>query len=409
MRLLIRNHLKNAVDSLGSNRMRSLLTVVGIAIGVASIVVILSLSGGVQRLIGEQIESAGGNIMVVRPESNRQVNDKNVFSKLTTTQTYAGSSLTEKDVESISKIEAVTHVAPLSVIEMNLKADNEVSAVSIVATNSSLNDILQLPIKDGQFFDSSFTGKTVVIGHDLALNLYDTTSVIGKTLRIKDVTFMIVGVIERMEKPINYNNVDFDNAAIIDISHVGDLDINSQIQQINIKTINIDSLDKASQEVQEKLLENHQGEPDFVVSFGSNINHPTEDLLDVVSSILTLVAGISLVVGGIGVMNIMLVSVAERTHEIGIKKAVGATNFHILLQFLFEALILGILGGLIGFGFGYAFSFGISIFTPFRPVMTEEIVMISSIISVAIGCIFGIYPALKASRKNPIDSLRHYR
>ena len=128
-----------------------------------------------------------------------------------------------------------------------------------------------------------------------------------------------------------------------------------------------------------------------------------------VSMRLAAVAGVSLVVGGIGVMNIMLVSVAERTHEIGIKKAVGATNGHVLMQFLFEALILSLLGGLIGFAFGYAFAFGASLFTPFSPAINREIVMIAGTVSVAIGVVFGCYPALKASRKNPIDSLRHYR
>ncbi|MCL2445080.1 ABC transporter permease [Candidatus Saccharibacteria bacterium] len=410
MRLLIGNHLKNAMDTLSANRMRSLLTVLGIAIGVTSVVMVLALSGGVQMLVEEQIETAGGNIIVVRPETGRGVGDRNVFAQIATTQTHVGSSLTEIDVEVIRKLDGVDFVSPLAIVEVNLRGEHEVEAVTVVGVTSDLNDIVQFPMRDGHFLDSELTGRTAVIGHSLALDLFGTASdAIGRTVGVRDEVFVVVGLISELNEPINYNNVDFDNAMIVSMGHAREMWPNLQIQQISVRTENRESLSGIAREITDRMMESRYDQRDFSVRYGADIGHPAEDLISIVSTMLAMVAGVSLVVGGIGVMNIMLVSVAERTHEIGIKKAVGATNGHVLMQFLFEALILSLLGGLLGLLFGYAFAFGASLFTPFRPVITGEILMVAGLIAVAIGAVFGCYPALKASRKNPIESLRHYR
>lgn len=409
MRLLFRNHLKNAFDALNTNKGRSFLTVIGISIGVASIIIIMSISGGVKQLIADQIESVGGNVLVIRPDTNRRSNDKNVFSHLTTTQTYAGSSLTGQDVATVRDIASVKAAAPIAIVESSIKADNDLAAVPILASNTDLDKIMQLPMRDGQFFDDTLATKAIVVGFRLALQLFGDPQIIGKYVTIKGEQFMVIGLLADINSPINYNNIDLDYAAIINIRDLPDIVDTFQIQQINVLTTNEESLQPTADEITTKLLVNHKSEPDFVVAHGDQISHPTEELFDIVTSMLTIVAGVSLIVGGIGVMNIMLVSVAERTHEIGIKKAVGASNYHVLMQFLFEALILSFFGGLLGFVFGYAFAFGISLFTPFSPVINSDIVYITLTTSVSIGCIFGIYPAISAARKNPIDSLKHYR
>lgn len=409
MRILAGNHFKNALDSLGSNRARSLLTIIGIAIGIASIVTILSLSGGLQQLVGQQISEVGGNIIVVRPNSNRSSNEKNAFTSLTTSRTYSSSSLTEADLTSIKKIESIEAIAPLAISEHDLTGDNKAPATTVVSTNPDLDEIVKLPLEDGQFLEDTLSGRSAVIGNSLSLDLFDTVHSIGKTFYVKGEAFMVVGVLSKLDNSINYNNVDFDYAALINIKSTEMINDNLQIQQINIKTANTNVLESTSTEINDILLKNHKGEADFSVLYGESISHPTEELFSVVSTMMTIVATISLIVGGVGVMNIMLVSVAERTHEIGIRKAVGASNWHILMQFLFEALILCALGGLFGFLFGYAFAFGLSTMLPFNPSITNEIVCMAAIVSLIIGCIFGIYPAIKAARKNPIDSLRNYR
>lgn len=221
--------------------------------------------------------------------------------------------------------------------------------------------------------------------------------------------FMVVGVLEEVNQSINFDNVDFDNALIMDINSLDKITGSTQIQQINIKASNIDSLAKISTDINNALTQQKLGDKSFSVAYGDEITHPASTLFTIVSGMLTIVAAISLVVGGIGVMNIMLVSVAERTHEIGIRKAVGASSRNILMQFLFESLILSILGGIFGLVLGYILAFLLSVFSPFAPYISWEIIAITFFTTIIVGIVFGIYPALKAASKNPIDSLKHYR
>ena len=212
-----------------------------------------------------------------------------------------------------------------------------------------------------------------------------------------------------MTESINFDNVDFNNAVIMDIDVLDKLTGTPQIQQINVRVENTEALSSISDQIKEKLIEAKSGDTNFSVAYGDSITHPASNLLNIVSGMLALVAGISLVVGGIGVMNIMLVSVAERTHEIGIRKAVGASAYNILMQFMFESLILCVLGGLMGIVLGYIFAFLVSIITPFTPYISWQILVVTLGTTLVVGIIFGIYPALKAAAKNPIESLKHYR
>ena len=221
--------------------------------------------------------------------------------------------------------------------------------------------------------------------------------------------FMVVGVLEEVNKTINFDNVDFDNALIMDAKVLNEVTGSTQIQQINVKAANTDSLPQISSDIETTLQNQRLGDQNFSVAYGDEITHPASSLFSIVSGMLTLVAAISLIVGGIGVMNIMLVSVSERNHEIGVRKAVGASSRNILMQFLFEALILSILGGIFGLVLGYGLAFVISTITPFAPYISWEIVLVTFLTTFVVGIIFGIYPAIKAAAKNPIDSLKHYR
>ena len=220
---------------------------------------------------------------------------------------------------------------------------------------------------------------------------------------------MIVGVLDEIDKSINFDNIDFDNALIMNIKSLDKITGSTQIQQINIKAENTDSLAKVSGEIKDALVKQKHGDDNFTVAYGNDITHPASSLFTIISGMLTIVAAISLIVGGIGVMNIMLVSVAERTHEIGIRKAVGASSRNILVQFLFEALILSILGGIFGIVLGYVLAFLLSVITPFAPHISLDIIIVTFLTTFAVGIVFGIYPAIKAASKNPIESLKHYR
>lgn len=407
MSLLLKTHFRLARTSIKENRTRSFLTCLGIAIGVASIILILSLMGSISNLVASQVKEVGEDLVVVRPKSNKDT-VANIIEELTTANSYQKSNLELEDIKTISEITGTSAVAPVAISTNTAMTEkNTVDSVTVLGTNEDFIKIQPLAMRYGTFLNKK-TEKTVVVGHDLSLVLFNTMNPVGKTLTMMGEKFIVVGVLSQTEKTINFSNVDFNNAIILEAEALDALN-GAQIQQINVKVKNIDSLGAVSEKIRTSLIEKKAGDNNFAVLYGEQITHPASSLFSIVSGMLTLVAGISLVVGGIGVMNIMLVSVAERTHEIGIRKAVGASSQNILIQFLFEALILSLLGGFLGLILGYVVAFFISIMTPFSPFISLEILAVTFLTALAVGMIFGIYPALKAASKNPIDSLKHYR
>ena len=409
MALLIKTHLKLARISIRENRTRSFLTCLGIAIGVASIILILSLMGSVSRLVSDQVKNIGADLIVVRPTSNKDAMS-GIISELTASNSYQKSNLVTSDVATIKEIENVSAAAPIALSTYSVTTEkNTIDSVTVLGTNADFNVIQPLALRYGAFIDDANENKIAVIGHTMSLQLFNTTNPVGKTLTMMGERFIVMGVLSEVEESINFNNVDFDNAIIVNVKTLEQISGAVQIQQINVKAANTDSLAEVSNNIREKLKEKKLGDVNFSVLYGDEITHPAGSLFTIVSGMLTLVAGISLVVGGIGVMNIMLVSVAERTHEIGIRKAVGASGQNILLQFLFEALILSLLGGFMGLILGYVLAFFVSVVTPFAPYISWQILLVTFGTALLVGVIFGIYPALKAASKNPIESLKHYR
>ncbi len=410
MALLIKTHYKLARTAIKENRSRSFLTCLGIAIGVASIILILSLMGSISNLVKNEIGELGSDLIVVRPTSNKD-SLTNIVEELTSANSFQKSNLAISDVPAISKVENVTAAAPIAISTNTVSSEkNNFDSVPILGTNLDFIKIEPLALRFGSFFSDQNEEKAVVLGHTLSLALFNTiNSTVGKTVTIMGEKFMVVGVLDEIDKSINLDNIDFDNALIMNIKSLDKITGSTQIQQINVKAANTDSLAKISDDIKSALIDQKLGEKNFTVSYGDQITHPASSLFSIVSGMLTLVAGISLVVGGIGVMNIMLVSVAERNQEIGIRKAVGASSRNILMQFLFEALILSILGGVFGLALGYILAFLLSIITPFAPYVSWEIFAITFLTTIVVGIVFGIYPALKAASKNPIDSLKHYR
>ena len=406
--MMLFDHIENAYETLRRNRTRSVLTTLGITIGIASVTCILALSGGVSRMIGVQIAEHSGQLIVVRP--GLQSRDPNAIMNPVAQQSFSTSTLTETDVAELSKLEGIETAVPVMTINGTLKSSSEtVSDNVILATTPDFATIAGVKMRTGQFLDSVTDNNTAVVGEQLAIDLFGTNTPVGQTFTLRNETFTVIGVIRQSQNPINYNNVDLNNAAVVSFErgklfHQG----RAQIQQIDLLAKKDSSVAEVRQRVEQKLLQQHLGERDFTVASGDEISRPTNALFTALTQVLTAIAAISLLVGGIGVMNIMLVGVAERTREIGIRKAVGASNGTIVTQFLIESLLMSLLGGILGYCLGYLAAFALSTFLYFAPAFTWLTAGMAFAMAVLVGVLFGLYPALKASRKDTIESLRQY-
>ena len=405
---VLKTNIENAFESLQANRLRTFLTMLGVMIGISSVVIIFSLSGGVSSMISNQIIAEGESLAVVRPKE-LTTNNKNVITNLATSRNFTQSSIKNEDLGLISKVKDVLAVAPLANFSAKVKGDGDEKYANLLATSPNLDQTVGLKVREGQFIAESANANTVVIGNQMAIDLFGTTQALGKEITMKGEKFIVIGVLAHQSSSINFSNVDFNNTAIIPyVTAKRIIGENLQIQQVNIRVKSVNNLNQVQQEIEKGMLKNHNGEKDFEVLTGKNISHPSDKFIELSTFILAIVASISLVVGGIGIMNIMLVNVSERTREIGIRKALGANNRHILFQFLTESMIISLSGGFFGYLIGYAFSFGVSVFLPFSPVISWQIAVLVCGISMLVGVVFGLYPAFRAARKDPIISLRQY-
>lgn len=398
-----------AMNSIKASKWRSFLTMLGIIIGVVSVVTIVSIGEGVKKQITDQINRMGPDLITVRPgkSDNHSLPGQFVGGGIATN--FSGSPLTENDLHAIDQADGVASTVPMSLISGDPKtSDRTYDAGYVFGTQEKLPDMINLKVEFGEFFSSEDRDKSVaVVGKTVAEELFRETVPIGRSMEIRGQSFIVLGVFEEFETSSFGSSADYNRAVFIPLNVSKKLNNNqTNIQQIFAKPTRTQDTEQVAKNIENKLTNTHAGQSDFSVLKQQDNLEIANSVLNLLTGLVSGVAAISLIVGGIGIMNIMLVSVTERTREIGVRKAVGATNNQILSQFVIEAAMLSFVGGMIGVVASILANFLIRVFSDLEPVVTVPVMIVAVLVSLIVGIIFGATPALKAARKDPIQALR---
>lgn len=407
---MIRAHIKMAFASLWGTKTRSVLTMFGIIIGVSSVLIAVSIGQGIKNQVVTQISQLGDDVITIIPGKTFTTDPTGAITGINATANQGVSTLTQKDIESIKEIKDVVAVSQNSFIAgvASTPERQDYGQAVIIAAPPDISQVLDQKLEFGEFYlPQDGSRKVVVIGSTIANELFDQRDPIGRVLTIRGQDFIVRGVLQPAPEsplaiPINYNN-----AIYVPLEATKSIsDEALPISQITVKVKDSSQVELISDQIKQELLKNHNNQEDYTVVQQSDFMKATDQIFSLLTSFVAAVAGISLFVGGVGIMNIMLVSVSERTKEIGIRKAVGATNRQIVGQFLVEAIVLSVIGGVIGILLALTAAYFIKIYTPIVPSLSVPMTLMAFGVSVAVGVIFGIAPAIKAASKDPIDALR---
>jgi len=403
-------NFKLAIQNLRSTRVRTTLTIVGVIIGITSITAILALSEGAKNNIRGQVSELGDDILTIRPGKASRSAD-GFLKDYNYLAAFGTSTITESDIESLKQNQNISSIAPVMLVTGSVTDfDKNPSSGVIVGTTTSGDEALDLNVNVGEFINEFGGQDKVVLGRNLALEMFGSEVTTGQKVLIRGHEFTVVGVLNYFASSTTVSTVfDLNNAAFISLPAAKSFNQGvAQIQQVNLRLHpGVDSKTEAAA-IHSKLVANHHNEDDVAVLLPAETLQIADSLLGTFSNVISAVAAISILVGGVGIMNIMLVSVTERTREIGIRKAIGATNMQVLNQFMIEALVMSLTGGIIGIGLGFALAYLAGTFIGFMPSFTWQIAGAGLVISVAVGVIFGAWPAFKAARKDPIEALRSF-
>ena len=407
---MILMNIKIAVAALRSARVRTILTMTGIIVGVASVTLIMSLGEGVKRQVGNEVHKFGGNVVQVRPGKIDPKHPHQSFG-LNLLGTTTPSTLTEKDFKAVEETKGVAAAAPMMLVTGEVAHDQTtLDNPFIIATTHDLPKVIDLELLFGEFFNPNIQTHAAVIGRDVANKLLGTDNQVGGKIKIRGEDYTVIGILNDNAGATAFGGLAPDlSKAIFVPFEAGKKAYQgaTQLQEIEVKLQHENSSAKVINDLQQRIKRNHDGQEDFSVLTQEQALETTSSIIRVLTTFTAAIASISLLVGGIGIMNIMLVSVTERTKEIGIRKSIGATNGQILGQFLIEAMVISVGGGVIGIGLAFITGSLLSLRLDITPVITVPILLLSFGVSTVVGVLFGIAPAVKAARKDPIEALRY--
>ncbi|ARU49380.1 ABC transporter permease [Sulfurospirillum diekertiae] len=397
-----------AWSAMGANRLRTFLTMLGMVIGVGAVILMSSIGAGTQAKVKESIASMGSNLFIV------------LAGSMTSGGVRIGSgavqTLTISDATAMEEIDSIAATAPVSSGSAQMVYQSANWNTQVTGTTPSFFQVRDWAIESGySFMDSDVRGATrvVVLGKTVAENLFGDESPVGKTIRIKNSPYIVVGVLAK--KGQSLDGRDQDDTAMVPITTAQTKLFGSQfkgtVRFIMVQGRSEETMDQAEEAMTQLLRQRHKlresAEDDFTIRNLTALANTAEETTKAMSLMLAAIASISLLVGGIGIMNIMLVSVTERTREIGIRIAIGAKQNHILVQFLLEALMISIIGCFIGVCVGVGGAYTVAHFFPISVVITQNSIVISFLVATGVGVFFGFYPARKAANLEPIEALRY--
>jgi putative ABC transport system permease protein len=395
--------LKESFGSIKANKLRSGLTILGIVIGITAVIAMLSIGEGAKRQLAQSIESLGSNMLTVFPgiiQPGRGI----VSAGRGTAQ-----SLKMRDVDVIKKIEGVKAVSPEISRRFQIvsSAGKNTNSLVLGVTPEYLN-VRNAKIQSGKFFQENSLNKVAVLGPTVAEDLFGSEDPIGKTIRINKVNFKVIGVLEP-KGSLGFMNPD--EVVLVPLLVMQKILTGSEyLSQIAVQAESSNLIDSLKEEITQALLKEHKvsyDNPDFSVIASQEFLNTFNSLINTMTIFLASIAAISLVVGGIGIMNMMLTSVTERTKEIGLRKAIGAKKREILMQFLIESVILTLIGGIFGIILGSLISIGVSKFANITSKVSLYSIFLSLTFSSLVGIIFGYWPAKRAAELDPIVALRY--
>lgn len=403
---MLNESIKMAMEGMVANKLRTFLTLLGIIIGVGAVIAMVSLGFGMKENIKQNISKLGSNLLIITT-GGRTATGARLAAGEGTKLTYEDALAIERQVADISGISASVQTS------YQLVAGNQNWTSRVEGTTPDNFVIQSLETEEGRTFndkDLNRRSRVCVIGKTVADNLFPEGDPVGKMIRIKKAPFQVIGVLK--SKGQSGMGMDQDDVVYMPLTTMQNRMMGiTHVQRITVQAENENVINHVQAETEQVLRVRHRIKDgdydDFTVRNMTAIMDTMMETANSITILLGCIAAISLLVGGIGIMNIMLVSVTERTREIGIRKALGATYNNILLQFLIEAMVIGIVGGSMGVVLGVAASFGISYIAGWNTVISVWAIIIAVVFSVGIGLFFGIYPARKAALLDPIDALRY--
>lgn len=409
---MISTNIRMAFTSIKASKTRSFLTMLGVVIGVASVVTTVGIADGIRKQVVDQIDQFGSDVITIKPGKTFAYDSSTgAITSFNPSAQQGVSTLSEKDIESLKSIKGVSTVIPSMQIGGVLSTDSKqnYSEARIVGVTGDIQNILGDKVDYGDFFGPNDNERnTVVIGRNIAEDLFTIRDPIGQTITIRGETFVVRGILQPFKESTLTISDNLNNFVFMPYGMAKKISNNSgQINEIFVQVNDIKDVNSINDQIKNTLLANHAGQEDFTILKKEDYLAAANKTMSQLTSFIVAIASTSLIVGGIGIMNIMLVGVSERTKEIGVRKAVGATNQQILSQFLVEATVISVVGGIIGVLGSLLITYFIKIWTDLNPVVSVGTILLASLVSIAVGIIFGMAPAIQAARKDPIQSLRY--